>query len=348
MSRLKISLTILVAACVLAAPLGATPTPHVTWKLPTVAPTGSLWHKALQDMAAVWSKDTGGRVGATIFPNSALGSEPAVVRSMRSNQYEASLLMLSGLALVDEGFNALGIPFFFKDDAEARAVQEALTPLIQKRINAKGFHLLAWTNGGWVQLFSKTQLKTLTDIKKAKLWTSDGDQKMVQWYKANGFNPVAMDAKDVAPGLKVGTITATPSPAFGASVLNLYRDAPFMLDLHVGPLLGAIVVTTQAWNAISAEDQAKVMAAAKAFEKSTSTDVPAKDVASVGEMQKRGLTVTKMAPADAAVLYAEIDKLVASMRGDMVPADMYDAAKNAREAYRKKKGPASAPTASNR
>jgi TRAP-type C4-dicarboxylate transport system substrate-binding protein len=341
MFRMKIVATTLIAACVLASPLGAVPAPHVTWKLPTVAPTGSLWHKALTDMAAAWTRDTGGRVGATVFPNSALGGEAAVVRNMRSGQIEASLLMLSGLGLVDDGFNALGIPFFFKDDAEARAVQDAVTPLLEKRITAKGFHLLAWTNGGWVQLFSTTQLKTLADIKKAKLWTSDGDAKMVQWYKTNGFNPVAMDAKDVAPALKVGTINATPSPAFGASVLNLYRDAPFMLDIHVGPLLGAIVVTTTAWNAISADDQAKVTAAAKAFERSTSADVPAKDLSSVGEMQKRGLTVTKMAPADSAVLYAEIDKLVASMRGDMVPADMFDAVKNARDAYRAKgKAPA--------
>jgi hypothetical protein len=111
-----------------------------------------------------------------------------------------------------------------------------------------------------------------------------------------------------------------------------------MLDLHVGPLLGALVVTTRAWNALSPDDQATVTAAAKAFEKSTSSTVPAKDLASVDEMKNRGLTVTQMASSDAAVLYAEIDKLVASMRGDMVPADMYDAAKKARDAYRAKAG----------
>ena len=63
--------------------------------------------------------------------------------------------MLTGLAQIDDGFNALGIPFFFKDDAETKAVQDALTPLLEKRIATQGFHLLAWTNGGWVQLFSK-------------------------------------------------------------------------------------------------------------------------------------------------------------------------------------------------
>jgi TRAP-type C4-dicarboxylate transport system substrate-binding protein len=109
-----------------------------------------------------------------------------------------------------------------------------------------------------------------------------------------------------------------------------------MLDIHVGPLLGAIVVTKAAWNATSPEDQAKITAAAKVFETSTSKSVPAQDAASVVEMQKRGLTVTKMADKDSADLYAQIAKLVASMRGDMVPADMYDAAKKALDAYRAK------------
>jgi TRAP-type C4-dicarboxylate transport system substrate-binding protein len=206
---MKIVATTIVAACVLASPLGAVPAPHVIWKLATVAPTGSLWHKALTDMASTWSGH-GRPCGATVFPNSGLGGEAAVVRNMRSGQIEASLLMLSGLGQVDDGFNALGIPSFFKNDAEATAVLEALTPLLEKRIAAKGFHLVAWTNGGWVQLFSTTQLKTLADIKKAKLWTSGDDIKMVQWYKTNGFNPAPMDAKDVAPGLKIGTINATP------------------------------------------------------------------------------------------------------------------------------------------
>jgi TRAP-type transport system periplasmic protein len=341
MSRFRILATILVAVCVLATPLSAVPVPHAAWKLPTAVPNGSLWHKALLDMTAAWSKDTGGRVTATVFPNSSVGSEPGVVRNMRAGQYQASLLMLSGLALIDDGFNALGIPFFFKNDEEARAVQEALTPLLEKKINAKGFHLLAWTNGGWVQLFSKKQLKTLDEIKKAKLWTSAGDTRMTQWYKTNGFNPQEGDAKDVVPQMKIGTIDATPSPSYIAQVTNLYRDAPFMLDIHVGPLLGGLVVTTAAWNATSPEDQAKITAAAKVFEKSTSASVPAQDNASVGEMQKRGLTVTTMAPKDSADLYAQIAKLVASMRGDMVPADMYDAAKSALDAHRAKKPPVS-------
>lgn len=335
MSGPKRALIVVAALALLAVPLQAVP--DINLKLPTIAPSGSPWHKALLDMGAVFARDTAGRVKITVFPNSALGGEPSVVRNLRNDQVQASLLMLSGLALLDESFNALGIPFFFKDDAEARAVIEALTPTIESRLSAKGFHLLSWTNGGWVQVFSKNPLKSLQDLKNAKLWTSDGDTRMVSWYKANGFHPVPADANAIGGMMSTGVIDATPTPAYGALLLNLHKDAKFMMDVHVAPLLGALVINNKSWNAISKEDQAKVTAAAKAFEKSTSIEIPAKDTAAVGEMQKRGLTVTTLDPKARAEFDAAVDKLMASMRGDQVPVDVFDAAKNARDAFRKKR-----------
>jgi TRAP-type C4-dicarboxylate transport system substrate-binding protein len=336
MSATKRLILLAGVVCALVAPISAVPVPVVTIKLPTIAPNGSPWHKALLDMGAAMDRETAGRVKVQVFANGALGSEPAVVRNMRSGQFQASLLMLPGLSLIDDSFNALGIPFFFQNDAETKAVTEALTPLIEQRISGQGFHLLAWTSGGWIQIFSKKPIKSLAELKQAKLWTSDGDVKMVQWYKTNGFHPVALDANSVGPQLKLGMIDATPSPAYVAQLLNLYVDAPYMLDVHVAPFLAAIVVTNTTWNSISPEDQVKVTAAAKAFEKVTSIDIPAKDASSVAEMQKRSLTVTVMDKKSADEFQAEVGRLVASMKGDMVPADLYDKAKAARDAFRAK------------
>ena len=336
MSATKRLILLAVVVCAIVVPISAGPVPDVTLTLPTIAPSGSPWHKALLDMGAAWDKDTAGRVKVKVYANGSLGTEPAVIRNMRSGQFQASLLMLPGLSLIDDSFNALGIPFFFQNDAETKAVQEALTPLIEQRISAKGFHLLAWTTGGWIQIFSKNPIKSLADLKAAKLYTSNGDAKMVQWYKTNGFHPVELDAKDVGPQLKIGMIDATPSPAYVAQLLNFYVDAPYMTDVHVAPFLAAIVVTKTAWNSISPEDQAKVTAAAKAFEKTTSIDIPAKDAASVAEMQKRGLKVTVMDKKASDEFRAEVERLVGSMKGEMVPADLYDKAKAARDAFRSK------------
>ena len=64
---------------------------------------------------------------------------------------------------------------------------------------------------------------------------------MVQWYKTNGFHPVALSANDIPAQLKLGTglIDAAPSPPYLALTLQIFRDAKYMLDLHVAPLVGA-------------------------------------------------------------------------------------------------------------
>ena len=84
------------------------------------------------------------------------------------------------------------MPFFVETDDEQLAVQKKLEPRLEQALQAKGFHLVAWGTGGWVQLFSKKPLRSLADVKAAKLYTSKSDDRMVQWYTRNGFNPVPL------------------------------------------------------------------------------------------------------------------------------------------------------------
>src|SRR6185436_13988970 len=241
-------------------------------------------------------------------------------------QMQSSLLTLPGLAEIDDAFNVFGMPFFFQTDAEAMHVRNKLTPLFEKRLEAKGLKLLVWGNGGWVQLFSKMPIKTLDEVKKAKLYTSEGDDKMVNWYKNNGFNPVAIRSADIPGGLKTGMINAVPMPPYPASVLQIFQDAKYMLDVRLAPLLGAIVVTNTAWNRVSVDDRAKLLEAAKAFEKSMDSAVASQDAAAVTAMGKRGLTVTPLDAKARAEFQAAAEKLVASARGTMVPADVFNQA----------------------
>ena len=314
---------------------------NTTIRLATVAPANSSWHKALQDMGAAWTKDTGGRVNLRIYDGGTQGDERTVLRLMRPgvDQLQASL-MVSGLGEIDEAFNVFGMPFFFQSDAEAAHVQQKLTPALEKRLDAKGFHFLCWGSGGWVQLFSKMPLKTLDEVKKAKMFTSSGDEKMVQWYRSNGFNPVALSANDIPAQLKLtgGLIDTAPTPPYPALVLQMFRDAKYMLDVRVGPLLGALVITNTAWNKIAPADRTILTTGAKAFETRVMADAPKQDAESVATMKTRGLTVTTLDPKAAAEFRAAADKLAVTMRGNMVPADIYDMAVQERDAFRKTKG----------
>ena len=313
----------------------------VTVKLATQAPANTTWHKALTDMGEAWNKSTSGRVTLQVYAGGTQGDEPTTIRMMRPTigTLQAALLTAGGLSQVDEAFNIFAIPFFFEADDEQIAVQQKLSPILEQKLEAKGFHLLCWGTGGWVELFSKKPLKTLGDVKSAKLYTSKGDDKMVQWYKANGFHPVAINATDVPAQLKLsaGMVDTAPFPPYPALLLQIFRDAKYMLDIRVAPLAGALVMSNDAWNKIDANDRAAVLAAAKTLEKKVLTDAPTQDSTSVATMAQRGLTVTKVDPAAAAAFHAEANKLTGSMRGNMVPADIYDAAVRERDAFRKMK-----------
>src|SRR6185503_4477913 len=94
---------------------------NITIKLATVVPASSTWHKALLDMGATWSKDTSGRVTLRVYEGGTQGDERTVIRLMRPgvDQLQSRLLLVTGLAQIDEAFNVFGMPFFFQSEEEA-------------------------------------------------------------------------------------------------------------------------------------------------------------------------------------------------------------------------------------
>src|SRR5262245_44121510 len=106
--RLTRTLTTLAMAVAATVALSAQ---HVAIKLATVAPANSSWQKALLDLGNTWSTSTDKRVSLTVYDGGTQGDEASVIRRMRVDQMQASLLMVSGLAAIDDAFNIFGMPF---------------------------------------------------------------------------------------------------------------------------------------------------------------------------------------------------------------------------------------------
>ena len=113
-------------------------------KLSTLVPAGTSWHKALLDMGNAWNRDTAGHVTLTVFAGGQQGDEATAIKKMRSDVLQASFLSNVGLAELDEAFAVFSTPFFIETPEEEAAVERKLTPVLEKRLEAKGFHLLCW------------------------------------------------------------------------------------------------------------------------------------------------------------------------------------------------------------
>ena len=183
-----------------------------TIRLGTVLPANSMYDRLLKQMSSEWQKATDGRVRLRVASGGTQGDEGTIIRRMRLNTSQAAALTQVGLAEIDDSFSVIAIPFFFESDEEVFYVLDKLTPRFEKALADAGLVLLNWGHGGWVHFFSTERVKTLDDLRKVKVYTSAGDDWMVQWYKENGFGPVPLALTDVLMGLNTGLINAYPSP----------------------------------------------------------------------------------------------------------------------------------------
>jgi len=150
---------------------------------------------------------------------------------------------------------------------------------------------------------------------------------------------VALNSVDIQAQLKLSTgmIDAAPMPPYPAMLMQVFRDAKYMLDVNVAPFYGALLVTNQTWNKISADDKAVMVASSKVIEKRLLGDAVKLDASSIATMKTRGLTVNTPDAKALATFRAEADRMVTTIRGTLVPADVYDLAVRERDAYRKTK-----------
>lgn len=311
-------------------------------KLATLVPERSVWGNVLREMGADWKTATGGRVGMTIYPGGVAGDDPDVVRKMRIGQLHAGTLTLTGLTEIDDSFQVFGIPMFFRTYDEYFHVVEALQPELEKRLASKGFIFVHWGHGGWVHLFSTEPVRTIDDLRRLKLFVWAGSDRMVSWWKDNGFRPVPLALPDVVTGLQTGMIEAVPSTPLAALSLQWYRSTPNMLGLGFAPFLGATVMTQRAWNKLSTSDQQAILDVSRRAAARFRDEIPTQDANAVVEMEKRGLTVIRVEdPVLENRWRQEAEKFALNMRDTFVPPEIYDMAVRALSEFRSRQSPTS-------
>ena len=114
-------------------------------KIGTIAPQNSIYVKTLHQMGEGWKSRTNGRVTYTILAGGD-ESEEGLLRNMRPNFRKLHAAQLSAITLanLDDAFNVFGLPMFFESYAEADRVLEKLSPVLEQRLEAKGYKALNW------------------------------------------------------------------------------------------------------------------------------------------------------------------------------------------------------------
>ena len=322
-------LTAVLAVCGEA--LGADQTARI--KVATILPRGTSAQQALLEMAAKW-RQVG--VTATLYTDAVMGGEAETVRRMRIDQIQGALLSVGGLTEIDRSVTALQLmPMVFHSLDEVAYVREKLRPLLEKRLEEKGFVALFWGDAGWVQIFSRRPVLHPDDLKKQKVFVLASDGSQVDLMKTAGFQAVPLEYTDTLTGLQTGLIEAVPTTPFYALAGQFYLPASYMLELNYVPLGGAFVVTRKAWDALTLAMRDAIRQTGDETGKKITLQSLREMQESVAAMTKRGLKVSRMTPEAEAEWRTLFESVYPKLRGGLVPADMFDEGRRLLREYRK-------------
>lgn len=308
---------------------------QVTLKMATLVPENSSWFLVLKEMGDKWGKLSGGKVRVVLYPGGRQGDDPDVVRKMHLGTLQGAVLTSPGLAEIDRSVYALSIPMAYDSYEELYEVLEKMRPRIESQMEAKGFVVLNWADGGWTHFFSKKAVATPEDLRHLKLFQWAGDSRSLEIWKAAGFNPRPTPSTELATGLQTGLLEAFLAPPQMVVVSRFYEQARFMTDLKWAIILGATVVKKEAWAKVPAELRPALLQAAREAGAKLQVEMRQSSARDIDAMRRAGLTVVPVDNRARELWRKAADSAVGKIRGEFVPADAYDEALRYRDAFRK-------------
>lgn len=294
-------------------------------RIATLAPKNSLYHQQLLELGEVWRQTQGGGARYLVYPDGSQGGETDIVRRMRVGQLQGALLSVVGLREIEPSIAALqNMPLLFRSWEEVDYVREKMRSAMEQKFLAKGFVVLAWGDAGWVRFFSKEAALRPDDYRKFKFfaWASELEQQEIM--KSLGYSPVPLETADILPAIQTGMINAVPSTPYFALATQVYNSAPNMLELNWAPIVGALVVTSKAWEAMTPEARQAVRQAGEKAGAQIRQRARQEVDEAVAAMQKRGLTVNKPNAEQMQEWNELAERLYPKIRGKLVPAATFD------------------------
>jgi tripartite ATP-independent transporter DctP family solute receptor len=188
----------------------------------------SVDHPLNVSMRQCWDavrRETGGRLDVTVFPNSQLGGDTAVLTQLRSGAVQFFTLdggILQGVVPVAA---IQGIGFAFKDSADAfRALDGALGDYVRKEIAAKGLyvHPKMWENGIRQITSSSKPIRTAADLANFTIRTPAGAL-WVDLFKSFGASPAPINFNETYTALQTKIVDGEENPYAIIDSAHLYE-----------------------------------------------------------------------------------------------------------------------------
>jgi tripartite ATP-independent transporter DctP family solute receptor len=262
--------------------------------------------KAMEMFKADVARRSHNSIAIELAPSERLGSASELVQKLRAGNIFAVWAGVSYFARLVPEIEAVNLPFVFKNyDDVMRTVDGPVGKLIESKVDAKGFVLLAWLEAGARNVANaKRPLRTLDDFRNLRIFTSPAETYQAT-FRALGATPMLISTKEVYTALRQGDIDGVEVPYSIMVGHKYYDNMKYVSDTAHSLDLILLIANKRTFGGLTAEQQTTI-----------------RDVAALTAIQQR-----KMADAGEKAAFASLK--AAGQQFDPIPDDTRAAMRNA-------------------
>ena len=289
---------LLAATGLLAAPAllrGGAAHAQTKWQMATAYPDGNYHTRNIREFCADIEQTTGGKLQVQLHSNASLLPMPQIKRGVQTGQVQIGEILLTAYSNEDPFFDADAVPFLVPDFAGAKKLAELQKPYIEARFGRQGLSLLYTTTWPAAGFYTQVPMTSLDVLKGSRFRTFSP---LTNRFAALiGANPVLVQQAELAQAFATGIATAMVTSAQTGVDTSAWDYAKIFTPAVFSMTKNAVLISRRALEALPADQQAAVRAAAAKADARGWTLAAEAQEASQARLAEKGLTIGTI-PAD--------------------------------------------------
>ena len=238
----------------------ATAQAETVWNLATAYKDTNFHTQNIARFVQEIEQKSGGKLKIKMHTNASLLKMPEIKRGIQTGQVQIGEILLSAYGKEDPFFEVDGIPFISKGQDTAWEVYELTLPHIEAKLNKQGLMPLfsvPWPGQG---LYAQKPINSTADYKGVKFRAYNA--LTARFAELMGAVPTTVQSAEVPQAFATGVVSAMITSAATGNYTKAWDFTSHYYDVNAMNNKNMVIMNAEAFNALDAETQKIVMAAA--------------------------------------------------------------------------------------
>jgi TRAP-type C4-dicarboxylate transport system substrate-binding protein len=262
------------------------------WDMAVAYPPGNYQTKSAERFATEVAKVTNGEVNIQVQAGGGLGFKgPEMLGTIRDGLVPLGTMLLNQQVGVEPLLGIASLPYLVANPQEMRLITDLARPAYDKvaeKHKQKILYMMPWPGQN---VFSKTELRTPSDMRNLKIRTVDRNGS--DYFRELGASPAQMPWGEVVPALATGVINGVTTSSSSGVDGQFWDFMGFCHLVNWQSNFDMVTVNLDAWKKLTPDQQRAIEDAAKRLEPEFWQAAEQEDAGKLKLLSEKGIKMVK-------------------------------------------------------